>query len=312
MASDVKTNEKSTNVCPECRNSTNFIHDYHNGDIICGKCGLVLKEKMIDIGPDWRAFTASEHDKRARTGNPTLLTIFDKGLSTSIDKHNKDFYGNVIKGKKLLKVRRLRKWNKRTRLYDAESRNLSVAMSILDRLSSQLGIPNDTRKRAAFLYRKARKSGKIKGLNIAGMTTAALYIACRFDQIPCTVEELARFSKLGINELRKFYRIFVKVMNIKVPIARPEHYIPKFCNALKLPVNVQHRAHKILKKIRTKNLMSGRSPTKTAASVIYIAAILEGEKRSQREIADIANSSEVTLRNRYKEIVKELKIELKI
>jgi transcription initiation factor TFIIB len=310
MASDISIKEKNALTCPECKNHIDFIQDYSAGDVICGKCGLVLKEKIIDQGPDWRAFEASEYNKKARTGRPASLTIFDKGLSTSIDNHDKDAYGTLIKGKKRSKIRRLRKWNTRSRFHDTEARNLSRAFSILDRLSSQLRIPNDTIKKAAFLYRKIRKNGKIKGQNIAGMITAALYLACRLNKVPYTLDEFAEFSKLNKRELGKFYRKFVKIMNIKVPVVRPEDYLSKYCNRLKLSVEIQHEAYEILEKIREKNLISGRSPTKTAASVIYIVSNLNGERRTQREIAEIANSSEVTLRNRYKEIIKELGIKL--
>ncbi|MHA1385420.1 MAG: transcription initiation factor IIB [Candidatus Helarchaeota archaeon] len=297
-------------ICPECFNSTNIISDYSTGDQICGECGLVISEKIIDQGPEWRAFNVTERDKRARTGSPISITVFDKGLSTMIDSQDKDYYGNKIKPKKRAQIYRMRKWDNRTRIHDAIAKNLSKAMSELDRLSSQLEIPKDIKEQAAFLYRKALESGKIKGRNIAGMMTAALYSACRIRKVPRTFEDFQKFSKLSKKSLRKFYRIFVETMNMKIPLADPKSYVPRFCSALNLSSHVQNKVYEILDGIKKKNITSGRDPTKLAAAAIYIAGILEGEKRTQKDIARIANISEVTLRNRYKEIAKLLKIKL--
>ncbi|MFX0136671.1 MAG: transcription initiation factor IIB family protein [Candidatus Hodarchaeota archaeon] len=315
MASDaVKTkvvkDKKDKIACPECFNETNIISDYSTGDQICGECGLVITEKIIDQGPEWRAFNVTERDKRARTGSPISMTVFDKGLSTMIDSHDKDYYGNKIKPKKRAQIYRMRKWDNRTRIHDAIAKNLSKAMSELDRLSSQLEIPKDIKQEAAFLYRKALDSGKIKGRNIAGMMTAALYAACRLRNMPRTFDDFQKFSKLSKKSLRKFYRIFVETMNIKVPLADPKSYVPRFCASLKLSNHVQNKVYEILTDIKGKNISSGRDPTKLTAAAIYIAGILEGEKRTQKEIARVANISEVTLRNRYKEIAKILKIRL--
>ncbi|MFX1450582.1 MAG: transcription initiation factor IIB, partial [Promethearchaeota archaeon] len=151
---------------------------------------------------------------------------------------------------------------------------------------------------------------KIKGRNIAGMMTAALYAACRLRNMPRTFDDFHRFSKLSKKSLRKFYRIFVETNSIKVPLADPTSYVPRFCSALKLSNHVQNKVYEILNDIKGKNISSGRDPTKLAAAAIYIAGILEGEKRTQKEIAQVANISEVTLRNRYKEIAKILRIRL--
>lgn len=308
----MKPKGKENNVvCPECSNETNIISDFNTGDLICGDCGLVINEKIIDQGPEWRAFSMDERDKRARTGSPTSVTVFDKGLSTMIDSHDTDFYGNKIKPKKRAQIYRMRKWDNRTRIHDSIAKNLSKAMSELDRLTSQLELPKDIKTQAAFLYRRALETGKIKGRNIAGIMTAALYAACRLKKVPRTFEDFLKFSKLSKKTMRKFYRIFVETMEIKVPLANPKEYVARYCSSLGLSTHVQNKVYEILEKLSDKNtISSGRDPTKLTAAAIYIAGILEGEKRTQKEIAQVANISEVTLRNRYKEIARILKIRL--
>ena len=78
-----KTSQRLAENCPECA-SKNLVHDYDTGETICGDCGLVLYEQMLDKGPEWRAFTSEEKASRSRVGMPTSYSIHDKGLSTTI------------------------------------------------------------------------------------------------------------------------------------------------------------------------------------------------------------------------------------
>ena len=303
-------NQQYKIICPECLKKTNIIFDYNTGDIICGECGLVISEKIIDQGPGWRAYNSSERDKKAHTGSPINITISDKGLTTNIGSNNKDFYGNKIKPKKRVQIYRMRKWNNRARLHNAIDKNLLKAMYELNKLTSQLEIPKFIKEEAAFLYRRALDNGKIKGRNIIGMITAALYVTCRMHDIPRTYNDFHRYSELSKRSLTRFSRIFIETMNIKVPPADPKIFVPRFCTALKLSTHVQNKVYKILDIINQKKITVGRGTTKLVAAVIYISAILEGERRSQKEIAQVTNISEVTLRNRYRELTKFMKIRL--
>jgi transcription initiation factor TFIIB len=57
-------------------------------------------------------------------------------------------------------------------------------------------------------------------------------------------------------------------------------------------------------------LTSGRGPAGIAAAATYIASLLTDERRTQGEIAKGAHVTEVTIRNRYKELTQRLNIEL--
>ncbi|HIP63507.1 MAG TPA: transcription initiation factor IIB, partial [Archaeoglobus profundus] len=72
----------------------------------------------------------------------------------------------------------------------------------------------------------------------------------------------------------------------------------------------QKKAIEIIKKAEEKELTSGRGPTGVAAAAIYIASILCGERRTQREVAEVAGVTEVTIRNRYKELAEKLGIDI--
>ncbi|MHA1270459.1 MAG: transcription initiation factor IIB [Candidatus Helarchaeota archaeon] len=301
----------TTQVCPECL-SNEIIIDNQRGERTCGNCGLVIDEREIDQGPEWRAFTTDERNKRSRVGSPTTYTVHDKGLSTVIDWHDKDSYGKKLSPKSRAQVYRLRKWQMRTRVHSSIDRNLAFAMSELDRLSSQLGIPRGVKESSAVFYRKAIEKKLIRGRSIEAMIAASIYAACRLRKVPRTLDEIARYSRVNRKELGRCYRLILRELNIHIPIASPIEFIPRFGAELDLSGRAQRRAAEIIKKAGEAGLTAGKDPTGLAAASIYISAILEGERRTQREIAEVAHVTEVTVRNRYKELVKELNIKIEV
>lgn len=306
--SDVDERE---NTCEFC-GSQNILTDYTRGETICSDCGLVLSHRNIDQGPEWRAFTNEERMKRARVGSPSTMTVHDKGLSTMIDWHDKDSFGKKLTPKRRAQIYRLRKWQIRTRVHSSMDRNLAFAMSELDRLSSQLGIPRGVKETAAVLYRRAIERKLIRGRSIEAMIAAAVYAACRERKVPRTLDEIARHSRVNRKELGRCYRLILRELEIIIPMASPVDFIPRFGTELILSGSTQRKAAEIVTLARVKGITAGKDPTGLAAAAIYISAILEGERRTQREIAEVAHVTEVTVRNRYKELVKELNLRVEV
>jgi transcription initiation factor TFIIB len=296
-------------ACIEC-GSTKLIKDYERAEIICMNCGLVLHEKLMDDGPEWRAFDMEQMDKRSRVGAPTTYTIHDKGLSTMIDWRNQDIFGKNLTPKRRAQIYRLRKWQRRIRVSDAKERNLAVALSESDRIASHLSLPHNVREVAAMIYRRAVDSRLIRGRSIEGVCAAALYAACRRCRIPRTLEEIAGFAKVNKKEIGRSYRYIARKLNINIPPTDPVDYISRFVADLKLSGMVQKKSIEILRKAVTSGLTSGRGPMGLAAASIYIASLLFNERRTQREIAETAKVTEVTVRNRYKELVEKLQINI--
>jgi len=307
---DFYSGGEETNRCPEC-NCTEIIRDDKRGELICSNCGLVLGEREIDSGPEWRIFN-SEQEKRRRTGSPITYTVHDKGLSTIISWDNRDHYGNKISPKMKAQIYRLRKWNSRARVHSSVDRNLALAMAELDRLSSQLSIPKSIRESTAMIYRKATEERLIRGQSIEAMVAAALYCACRLHHVPRTLDELAQKSHVNKKEIGRCYRLLLRKLPIKIPLANPSDYIARFTNQLNLSGKILKKANEILEQAKERGLTIGKDPTGLAASSIYISSILEGERRTQREIAKVAHITEVTVRNRYKELVKALNIKINV
>ncbi|MBD3404928.1 MAG: transcription initiation factor IIB [Candidatus Lokiarchaeota archaeon] len=296
-----------TLTCPEC-GSTAVVEDTTRGERACENCGLVLSDHRIDTGAEWRAFSAEESESRSRVGAPMRYTVHDKGLSTVIDWRDRDTSGKKLSPTRRSQIYRLRKWQIRSRVHSSIDRNLAQAMSELERLASQLGIPKPIREQSALLYRKAVQKNLVRGRSIEAMVAATLYAACRIRQKPRPLDEVADASRIDRKKLGQCYRLLLRSLKVKIPLSNPVDYISRFTSQLELSSSVQLRTIEILQRSRDIGLTIGRDPLGLAAAAIYVASIMLDERRTQREIAEVARVTEVTVRNRYKEIVKRLDI----
>jgi len=294
--------------CPEC-GSDNLIEDYDRGEIICQSCALVTNENVMDNGPEWRAFTKEERESRGRVGVPTSYSMYDKGLSTVIDRINRDAYGKQLPISTRLEMLRLRKWQIRTRAHSWIDRNLAQAMTELDRLADNLHIPAQVKERAAVIYRKALDNGLVRGRSIAAIAAAALYAACRATETPRTLKEVTAATNVRKKkDVARFYRLLLKELDIKMPVEDPARCISKIASKAKILVKTQRTALKILGEAKQSGVASGKKPMGLAAASLYVACVLDDVKKTQKEIAEVANVTEVTVRNRYKGLKETLKL----
>ena len=303
--------EKDLDLCTECGNK-NLISDDSRGEIICNNCGLVISQKIIDSGPEWRAFSSEEASRKVRVGAPTTLTLHDKGLSTMIGWKNKDAFGKVISPKMKAEVYRLRKWHVRTRTNKSIDRNLAYAMNELDRFSSQLNLSKDLKESSAHIYRKMANKNLIRGRSIEAMLIASIYAACRLNFIPKTLDDFIEFACVDKKKIARCYRLILIELRINIQVSSPINFIPRFCAELNLSGSTQNRAAEILKLANKFRITAGKAPTGLAGAALYVAAIQEGERRTQKEISIAAGVTEATIRNRYKELVNQLKLQSQI
>ncbi|PLW79650.1 hypothetical protein C0585_06670 [Candidatus Woesearchaeota archaeon] len=292
--------------CPEC-GGINLFWNKDKGEIICRDCGLVVEEKMVEFGQEWREFDGDDADKRRRTGAPITYTQYDKGLGTEIGR-KADLYGLDGKGKS--KFFRLRKWQ--YRISTAIERNLKLALAELKRVSSFLKIPKSVEEEAARIYTLAVQRGLVRGRSMESVVAGALYAACRRHEVPRTLDELSESSGIEKKEVGRTYRFITRELQISIMPSNPADYIPRFSSALKLTPETQSKSIEIIEQAQIKELTSGRGPTGIAAAGLYVAALINGEKRTQREVADVAGVTEVTIRNRYKELLDKLDLEKEI
>ncbi len=288
-------------TCPEC--DARLEADSEHGETVCTECGLVVEEDEIDRGPEWRAFDSAEKDQKSRVGAPTTNMMHDKGLSTNIGWQDKDAYGNQLSNRQRRKMQRLRTWNERFRTRDSKERNLKQALGEIDRMASALGLPENVRETASVIYRRALSENLLPGRSIEGVSTAALYAAARQAGVPRSLDEVERVSRVDKMELTRTYRYIIRELGLEVAPADPESYVPRFISDLELSDEVERRARELIESAREAGVLSGKSPVGLAAAAVYAAALLCNQKVTQNDVSEVADISEVTIRNRYKELL---------
>jgi len=292
--------------CPEC-GGINLFWNKEKGEIICKDCGLVVEDKMIDFTQEWRDFDSEEGDRRRRSGAPMTYTQYDQGLGTEVG--IKSDLRNLNK-KERNKFFRLRKWQ--YRISTAIERNLKLALAELKRVASYLKLPKSVEEEAARIYTLAVQRGLVRGRSMESVVAGALYAACRRHEVPRTLDELSEASGIEKKEIGRTYRFVTRELGIKIMPSNPSDYIARFASALKLSPETQSKAVEILDMAQEAELTSGRGPTGIAAASLYVSSLMHGEKRTQREVADVAGVTEVTIRNRYKELLDKLELEKEI
>ncbi len=293
--------DEDIRTCPEC--DGRLATDTEHGETVCGDCGLVVEEDEIDHGPEWRAFDSAERDKKSRVGAPTTNMMHDKGLSTNIGWQDKDAYGRSLSSRQREKMQRLRTWNERFRTRDSKERNLKQALGEIDRMASALGLPENVRETASVIYRRALEEDLLPGRSIEGVSTAALYASARQAGTPRSLDEISRVSRVGKMELTRTYRYIVRELSLEIQPADPESYVPRFVSQLDGSDEAERTAKRLLRSAKNNGITSGKSPVGLAAAAVYAASLLTNEKVTQSEVSEVANISEVTIRNRYKELL---------
>ncbi|MCY0873908.1 transcription initiation factor IIB [Acidianus infernus] len=282
-------------ICPKDK----IVFDASRGEYICTETGEVLEDKVVDEGPEWRAYTEEENRERSRAGTINIA-VHDMGLSTYMDTRAKD----------RIKAMRLRKLQIRSRVGTSEQRNLVKAMTILERIIDNLGLPKSVKEEAAIIYRKALEKKLIKGRSIEEVVAASVYAACRKMNIPTTLEEISKATSANKKEIGKAYRLLLREDVTEVPASDPKYYVMKIASLLGLSGKVMTAAMEIVERAKKAGITSGKDPASIAAAAVYIAANINGERRSQREISEVSGVTQVTIRNRYREIARELGIDI--
>ena len=298
---ETEKSAEQVDVCPEC--GGRLVHDEEHGEVACTECGLIVEEDRVDRGPEWRAFDPAEKSAKSRVGAPTTKLMHDKGLSTNIDWQNRDAYGKALSSRQRQKMQRLRTWDERFRTKDSQDRNLKQALGEIDRMSSALGLPQTVRETASVIYRRALEDGLLPGRSIEGVATSSVYAAARMADTPRSLDEVTAVSRIDTDELTRTYRYIVRQLELAIEPADPKQYLPRFVSDLDLPDEVERLARELLDAGRDQGRLSGKSPVGLAAAAVYAAARLSNVTVTQSEVGEVANVSEVTIRNRYKELL---------
>ena len=293
--------ERTEHDCPECGGQ--IVGDDERAETVCDECGLVVEEDVIDRGPEWRAFDGAEKDAKSRVGAPTTKLMHDEGLSSVIGWQNKDGYGKTLSSRKRQQMQRLRTWDERFRTRDSKERNLKQALGEIERMGSALGLSKSIRETASVIYRRALEEDLLPGRSIEGIATAATYAAARQAGTPRTIDEVGAVSRVDEMEFKRAYRYVVRELTLEVEPANPESYVGRFVSDLELSEAIERRARELLRVGKAHNVDVGKSPVGLAAAAVYAATLDTDEKVTQADVSDVTDMSEVTIRNRYQELL---------
>lgn len=290
-------NSLASILCPLCNKQTNIITDQESGELICTECGSVITNRSQVDTPDWLNPLADEVGYKARTGAPTSLAKYDRGLSTVIGKVNRDASGRQIDLSMRSRVGRWRTWDARTQTHDSSKRNLQTAFIQLYLMKDALGLPDTVIEKVAYLYRKIQEKNLVKGRTIKGALAVASYIACREMGIPRSLKEIAKITNIKEKEVARIYRKVMFELDIKVPQVDALKEVMKIGNVCGLSEKTKRAAVRVMINIMKNEAFAGKNPMGLAGAAIYLSSKSNDEDITQSKIAEIAGVTEVTLRH---------------
>lgn len=286
-----------------------MITDEQKGEAVCGSCGQVLIERMEDSdSPEYHTYTQEQYLNRSRTGAPTSLAMHDQGLATSIDYANKDAAGNSLSGYMKGTFSRLRMWDSRSKSRGPD-RNFKQAFMLLETIKSKLIIPDSVVEETAYIYRKAVAKRLTRGRSIPSILLASLYAACRATNTPRTLDDIARAANIRKGELSLAYRKLVSSLDLRLQPYDPIEFVTRICSIIGVSEKTRRDAIDIISKAKEEEIAYGKNPMSLVASALYLAAVINMEKKTQDEIGKACGMTNVTIRNVGTVLRKKLKLE---
>jgi len=274
-----------------------MVTDQNTGELFCSKCGLVVTDKIVDTGAEWRSFSNDEGNK-ARTGAGTSLTMHDRGLSTVIGAANKDATGKPLSAGVKSSIERLRTWDSRSQAHSSADRNLRQALNEMGKLKDKLALTDAVVEKAAYIYRKAMEKKLVRGRSIQGLVAACLYASCRNTETPRTLDDIAKGINIRRKDVARCYRLIFRELELKMPVVDPVKGVSRIASIAELSEKSKRKAIKILNQAKEEGIVAGKDPMGIAAAALYLACISTGEVKSQKDISIASGVTEVTIRNR--------------
>lgn len=320
--------------CSEC--GANLIQDHSKGEYICERCGCVVMDQIEDLGRESNATDFEEKSKNARASGSTSLALHDFGLRTEIAYGSKDYAGKSIDYKMAETMNSIRKWHIRSRIVSPQERRLSNVLTKINEACAAMSLPKLLVETSAMLYRNFESNCEAKGKSIVCMAAATIYLACKKCSVVRSLEEIVESTGVTDQDrssaklASKYYRMMVMEMGVfteQAPASAVnasqqtqtqavalaiDHYISKLANMAKIDTKVERLAIEIAHKTDDHMLADGKAPNGLAAAYIYIASMLLGVNILQRDVSSLSGVTEVTIRNRCKDILTRFKLRVTV
>ncbi len=254
--------------CPDC--DSNNLKDEGDGIMSCGNCDLIF-----DAGPQWIRY------------NP------ENKLSETTEFQSEQALASKI----------ILKWQEGARTGNLASKSILQASEEIERIANEIRVTDSIKESALEIFSSSSKSGIVRGRKSGKVAAAAVYTACRMANVPRTLDEISEKTNLNRNELSRLHRLITRKLKLKIYATNTSNFLPRFAHKLVVSDDVEKEAEEIIKAIEKSNYRQGISPAALLGAALYIACKNNKVRRSQLEIAKAVGTSEVTLRNRAKEIL---------
>ncbi|SEH64424.1 Transcription initiation factor IIB (TFIIB) [Halopenitus malekzadehii] len=286
--SQTQSTQVSESGCPECDGRVRP----DGTERVCTDCGLVVGEDRIDHGPEWRSF-ADDDTNPERTGAPRTRARHDRGLSTEIGRPTR------ATARKRRRFARLRTHHNRARIGSKRDRNRVYAFTEIRRLCDVLGVPDGIRDQACTLFESAQDADLLRGRSIEGFAAASVYAATRAANVSRTVPEVCAAAKATADEHAAAFDAMNRELGLPIGAIDPTEYLPRFASTLSCSTAVESRARELADAALEAGLIGGKNPGGVAAACLYTASREHDSGLTQREAADVADVTPVTVRGTY-------------
>ncbi len=304
-----------TQSCPECKST--LVDDMQNGEIICSGCGVVVADQIADFGPETISSNLEDKMKLARATGQTTYSQHDLGITTEISLGTKDFSGKTINHEVANQMHNLRKWQQRIRVSSPKERRLANVLAKMGKTCDSLNLSKNVLETASMIYRNLDGHVDVKGKSVVSITAATIYMACKQCAVIRSLEEIcrgicaAKDVKSKTKLAARYYRTIVMEMGqFTAPVVTMDKYISKIANMTQTEVRVERLALEIAEKTKDSSISDGKAPNGIAAAYLYVASVLLGQNILQRDVSSVAGVTEVTIRNRCKEILTSYKLKI--
>jgi len=291
-----RNEQESGDVCPRCGAPAFWV----GSTLVCTVCGLTLEESPIDMGPEWRAYSPEDRRNKARTGPFPTKLLHNNGYGSIVGASKK----NIRQWKLVVLQSRLRSHGNERSIEILQETRYAVSL---------LGLPKHVAETMAVIMRKLHYMRLIKKNNLSEYIAAAAIIASRIERYPLSMKDTAQKLRVNTQALWRAYTSIHRKLKVRTTsIPRPSMYISKIASKLNLAGEVETLAYRISRFLVSTGIAQGKPPEALAAASVYVASILLDQKRNQMFIAKAINVTDATIRNRYRDIVDNFYIEVRL
>ncbi|XP_038726384.1 transcription initiation factor IIB-like [Tripterygium wilfordii] len=287
-----------SSFCPECnKKNTEIVLDHAAGDTICSECGLVLEDRCLDEGCEWRIFTDDNNDndpKRVGAAIDPLLS--NSNLSTFISTSNRG--GATAVSDSVLNSSLARFQNHKL---SANNDNLIKGFEAIQAMADGLSIQKNIVIRAKEIYKKIDDERQCRGRNQSAVFGACLFIACREVKLPRTLKEISVVANGSTKkEINRASEQIKKTLDVETGTLHAGDLVRRFCSHLGMKNQEISVVQETLQK--SEELDIRRSPKSVLAAIIYMISQLSDNKKPIQDISSAAEVAEGTIKKSYKDL----------